>query len=75
MIDSLMDGQPMLKPSHMCDTLVLNDGVRVPLSFIPWWNLEYGCSQNTIQIISISQKEYVEHTLVENGHFATSPCD
>ncbi len=70
-----MGGRPTLKPSHICDTLVLNDGVHVPLSFIPWQNLENYYSQNTIQIISIFQKEYVEHTLVENGHFATSSCD
>ncbi len=75
MIDSLMGGWPMLKRYHTCDTLVLDDGVHVLLSFIPWPNSKDGCNQNTIQIIPISQKEYVEHTLIENGHFAIGPCD
>jgi hypothetical protein len=44
----------------MCDTLALDDGVHVPLSFIPWPNLEDGCNQNTIQIIPISQKDYLK---------------
>jgi hypothetical protein len=54
-----MGGWPMLKPSH-CDTLALDDGVHVSLSFIPWPNSKDGYNQNTIQIIPISQKEYVE---------------
>jgi hypothetical protein len=50
----------MLKPSHMCDALAVDDGVHVPPSFIPWPNLEDGYNQNIVQIILISQKQYVE---------------
>ncbi len=58
-----MGGQPMLKPSHMCDTLALDDGVHVPPSFIPWPNSEDGCNKITVQIIPISQKEYVKQDM------------
>lgn len=53
----------MLKPSHMCDTLALDDSVHVPPSLISWPNSKDGCNQNTVQIILISQKEYVKPSM------------